>query len=272
MPYTPLDILKDLPRSNCGYCGKPGCLAFAMSVYLEGLPVSQCTQLTSEEVLKIESKLAENQSGTREKPRAVEEALTHLMEKIEQADFMAIALNSGARYRPGPPESLGLEFMGLPFEIGRQGEVRGVGEDSSVTIKVFLLIYLTRANGAATHDRWVAFRELPNTMSKSKQFEQIAEKIARTYEGKIDDLAKVVEELGGTRAPQPSTDLAAKFGVLPLVDLFLLFWDGDEDFPARCSILMDRGILDYLDQEAIVFMTEAFVALLLGESINQIEA
>ena len=65
-------------------------------------------------------------------------------------------------------------------------------------------------------------------------------------------------------------DSAFTFTVLPRVPLMLLFWDADEDFEARASILFDSTAKDYLDIETTLFLTEAFVNLLIGKSFQDI--
>jgi len=42
---TVLDILKGLPKTNCGECGDPTCLAFASRVYRREAPLARCPRL-----------------------------------------------------------------------------------------------------------------------------------------------------------------------------------------------------------------------------------
>lgn len=44
-PATPLDILRHLPKSNCGECGQPTCLAFSLHLVNEELTIADCPEL-----------------------------------------------------------------------------------------------------------------------------------------------------------------------------------------------------------------------------------
>ena len=48
MPLTALDIYKQLPRSNCGECGNPTCLAFAMQLAQKRVALDDCPRVTNE--------------------------------------------------------------------------------------------------------------------------------------------------------------------------------------------------------------------------------
>jgi acetyl-CoA decarbonylase/synthase complex subunit gamma len=48
MPLTALDIYKQLPRSNCGECGFPTCLAFAMQLAQKRVALDDCPRVTDE--------------------------------------------------------------------------------------------------------------------------------------------------------------------------------------------------------------------------------
>lgn len=44
-PATPLDLLACLPKTNCGKCGDPTCLAFALKVINEQRSLQDCPEL-----------------------------------------------------------------------------------------------------------------------------------------------------------------------------------------------------------------------------------
>lgn len=48
MPLTGIQIFKLLPKTNCGECGVPTCLAFAMSLAAGKAELSSCTHVTKE--------------------------------------------------------------------------------------------------------------------------------------------------------------------------------------------------------------------------------
>ena len=61
MPHTVMELLKTLPRTNCGECGQATCLAFATQVIKEGEDLSRCPYLSEAAqamVAEIESQQA----------------------------------------------------------------------------------------------------------------------------------------------------------------------------------------------------------------------
>lgn len=56
-PVAPLEILALLPKTNCGDCGEPTCLAFCLKVISEHLTIEDCTELAKKEWAKSAIKL-----------------------------------------------------------------------------------------------------------------------------------------------------------------------------------------------------------------------
>lgn len=260
MPYKALEIYKDLPQSNCGECGKPGCFQFGLAVYLNEMQLEDCPQLEGEHLEQMKGKLAEGRdAGEGKAAPNHQQALERLYEIMADADMEQMAELAGSIYKAGDPESIELDLFGNIFTVERKAVHPPAGREENVWEKALLLLYLTMSKGKKAEGRWVAYRELPNTISKAKDFEDECERLARACTIEPEELDRVATALGGTILEAESADRAYEFQALPRVKLRWIFWAGDEDFPPRCSILMDKGILDYLDQEATVFMAEVFV-------------
>lgn len=277
MAYKVLDIFKDLPGKNCKECGRSGCFAHATAVFLDGAPISDCVHLSKEKADEMTAKLQETlNAGGAKKPPSHVKALEFLKDKISNMDLKEIAGKTGALHHPakasGAPELLSLEFLGAVHEITAEDIIALEGEQPTTWVKVFLYIYATRGNGNPPQNKWIAFRELPNAVSKSKSFEDCAQELSERFTGKTEKLVAAAKKLGAKEDNFGSADHCLCFKLLPKVDLLLLFWEGGEEFDARAAMLLDRGILDYLDQEAIVFMAEAFVKRLCGESLEGLVA
>ena len=323
MAYKVLDIYRDLPRTNCGDCGRGSCFTFASAVYLEAFPLESCPHLVLDRRLTMQEKLARGrEEGEGRKPASSEQALQALRAAVAEADLPTQAercggtlsadgaevalrfLNTGYRVtlddvvavapaRPGlrdtgtscaavAPARPGLRGTGTscaavaPARPGLRDTgtscAAETGVEPTIWVKIFLLIYLTRASGRSPAGEWVAYRELPNTVSKSKSFEACAARIAVQFEGDPAGLERAAASLGGEPYRFGSADRCFCFPALPRVPLLLLFRDREEEFPARVSLLLDRQILDYLDQEAIVFLAEAFASRLLGKDLDGVVA
>lgn len=106
-----------------------------------------------------------------------------------------------------------------------------------------------------------AFKEFPNTVSKIKSMvDHVETPLAKSFKGKPDELLTAAKRIGGAdqTAESESVDLALLFRPLPRIPVMLLFWDQDEDedFEAKVSLLFDETILEHLDIESIVFLSE----------------
>jgi hypothetical protein len=73
-------------------------------------------------------------------------------------------------------------------------------------------------------------------------------------------------ELGATPLPsnEGSADVAVLFTPLPRVPVVLLFWDAlpDEDVESQAKLMFDETVVDHLDIESIVFLSEQLRHLL----------
>jgi len=268
MAYKVVEIYKDLPRkAGCKECGKPGCFAFATGVHLEGLSLDRCPHLTPAELDKMQALLSASraeaggvagEAGDEDaSPEA--EAAKMLQAEVAQADLARLAEASGATYHAGPPESIEVPYLDRTFRLTHESVAAVDDGEIDVWLKVVLLMYVTRATGTLPDGEWIAYRELPNTLSKQTTYEKWVNNLADAYAGKLDELEAAATAAGGDRVGHESADLALRFQALPRVGLLLLLWDADADFEARGSLLLDRGVLDYLDQEALTFLSEALM-------------
>lgn len=276
MTYKVVDIYKDLPRTNCGECGKGSCFAFATAVYLEAFPLSACSHVADALRDEMEGKLEEGRmKGVGRRPASSEQALRSLLGTLTGADFEALAGVSGTVYLPdggvGAGEAVRVRFLDTEYRVTRT-DVTALGnaDPPTVWVKILLLIYLTRAGGRAVEGRWIGYRDLPNTVSKARSFEACTERIALEFAGRRTELEVAAVSMGGRPADPGPADRAYLLEVLPRVPMLLLFWDREQEFPARASLLLDGSALDYLDQEALVFAAEAVAGRLLGEDLSSL--
>jgi hypothetical protein len=50
-------------------------------------------------------------------------------------------------------------------------------------------------------------------------------------------------------------DASFSFDITPAIPVAVLFWDGDEDFPAESKILFDKSIADLLAPDIVLAMS-----------------
>ena len=86
------------------------------------------------------------------------------------------------------------------------------------------------------------------------------------FQGHLSDLEEAAMLIGGqdvTRAFQ-AADRAIRFQPLPRIPVVLLFWDADpaDGFAAQVKLLFDETVVEHLDIESIVFLSERLSQLL----------
>ena len=99
---------------------------------------------------------------------------------------------------------------------------------------------------------WVAYRDFPDAGPLTVFWADAVEApLARIFSGQVALLEAASDALDG-RDPglDIACDLCRCFTPLPKVPLLLVFNDGDEDFPASASLLLEKRSSTYLDAES----------------------
>jgi len=259
---NPLDFLRYLPGTNCGECGHPSCLAFAVAVTKGGADPSRCPYIDPAALEGSGDQprgqgLATVAGSQRERDMAL---ATHLRSKIRDLDFAALAVRIGADPAPEQPDCLHFQYLGRRVEISRDTLRMDGLEPVDPRDLILLYNYLSSRGGPAPRCTWVGLESLPNSISKVRTLAAYCEQpLARRFKGCGNRLADVCGRLGPRPAPEDaSADFGAVIPVLPHVPLCLLFWDEapEEGFDSRVKVLVDERVLDFLDLESLVFAAE----------------
>jgi hypothetical protein len=128
------------------------------------------------------------------------------------------------------------------------------GTACSTFDSAMLLYYLVTADGAPMADRWIAFRELPDGAFYHQAFQGYSGNIiARTFGKDFEAFDQAARELNGTALPALSP-LAFAFQPLPRIRLACALWPGDEEFPARASVLFDAASNHYMPTDGLALL------------------
>ncbi len=151
MALTGLDIYKQLPKTNCGECGLPTCLAFAMQLAAKKTSLDKCPHVTEEGRAALEGASAPPirlvTIGTGEKKVGVgnETVLFRHEETFYHPTGIAITVNDDLEgddleKRIGAIQSLQFERVGQRIEINlvaiRQGDNSSAARYAEVVKKV----------------------------------------------------------------------------------------------------------------------------------------
>ncbi|HET97571.1 MAG TPA: DUF3786 domain-containing protein [Desulfurivibrio alkaliphilus] len=256
---NPYELFKRTPKSNCGQCGYPACLAFAAAVTKGGEDPGKCPFLDPA-ALEL---LSPGGTNLEQLPRQRDlELVEHLKSKIAPLDFAAIAAPLGCKVVGGEEgEELLFSFLGREVRLGKKGVLLDGFEPEDPRDQILLYNYVHFQGGAEpTRRDWIGLESLPNTISKVKTLavycEQPLAEIFSLYPPVAVRAAGIA--LGGEELADTAADLALLVPVLPRVPLCLHFWAEapEEGFSARTKVLFDRRVLDFLDLETLVFAGE----------------
>jgi hypothetical protein len=257
-----LELLKMLPRTNCGDCGYLTCMAFATHVLREGMAPSSCPHFEPQKLARVEKILKEQEDGgVTAFPEHFVSAKKHVISKIQKYDLRELAPFLGAKFvlQEGK-ESLVISFLGRRYVVNKDKVILLDGSEYDVWEHVLLYNYIAQACREPLQGDWVAMGELPGALAKKKAFEEGCEnKIAAAFTSRMKDLNKVLLKLGASSPPmETNAEFYAVFHPLPKIPFLLYFWDEERDdgFPAKVKILFDSTVLCYLDIESLVFLGE----------------
>jgi hypothetical protein len=157
-----------------------------------------------------------------------------------------------------------IPFFNNRYLVSNNGIFDESGNRPDYIISIILSKYILLCPGQSHHDNeWVSFKDFKRVshFTNVNYFSSDTERaIEKHFSGKLDKLKKASEELDGSQHEMEiSYDLSMQFNALPRISLLLLFNDGDEEFPAKCTVLFQRHAEYYLDPESLA-MTSACLA------------
>ena len=258
-----------MPKTNCKDCAYVTCFAFATSVVVEKEDLAKCPHIDKKQLEKYSSELSEqHQSGKWVKKDLEADALQWAKERSASMNIEDLPDRLGGKI----VEKDGTNYLELAFFNGkiliRKGEIiNQKGEELNHWEQVFLYNHMSQGGSKVPTGKWKALEEIPNTISKTRSMkEHVENPITDKFKGKVNELVKISKTIGGEEINDEnnSADTILLFKPLPRIPLMLLFWDEDlkDGFEAKVKVLFDETIVDHLDIESIMFLSERLRQLL----------
>ena len=82
-----------------------------------------------------------------------------------------------------------------------------------------------------------------------------------TFAGHMDKLEEACEKIGGKRIK--ASDMGYELKAFECIPVQFLFWDEDEEFESRASMLFDISCTDFIHEESIVTIASVGVERLI---------
>lgn len=265
---TPHEFIQYTPATNCGECGYPACLAFAVAVTKGGVSPQLCPYIQSD---LPQALLSDEQSGGLD---AVERGqnerdmalVAHLKSKVKGLDFKSLGPRLGAEWSADAATLLRFPYMGRPAVLGPEQVTLSDQELVDPRDQILLYNYVAFGGGRVPDGTWIGMESLPNSISKVRTLATYCEhRLAKRFSGRKLVLQRLAGFMGGIEGPSDqSADVGVIIPVFPHVPLYLLFWDEEPDdgFEAKVKVLFDHHVMDFLDLESLVFAAERMADLL----------
>lgn len=117
-------------------------------------------------------------------------------------------------------------------------------------MNIYTMLWYSRP-GAALTGCWCAFENLRDARPFGPAFRKgNLSPFAQTFSGHADLLASALQSFGGK--PLPTGDVGYEIEVFSCIPMQVLFWEGDEEFPAQCNLLFDSSAPDFIHIESVV--------------------
>ena len=181
-----------------------------------------------------------------------------------QSDLAERAARSGGRFEPdsGGQGEIRLPYLGRDLRLSFPGgaiEPGNGGGPLSLREEILVLHYLEKATGLPASGKWTSFAEIPGGTFYDPVFLQRCKAPLVKHFGEDPPrlMAVAAEEVRGE--PFPLGDTGVRVPAFPRVNLGLVLWKGDEEFPPEGNVLFDSSITGYLSVEDIVILAETVV-------------
>ena len=145
-----------------------------------------------------------------------------------------------------------------PFSMVVLPEEREPG----IVWQVLILDYLAAAEPRAPV-RFLSFGDFPEARSYLQVFQgRVADRLGHGVGAEADGFASACESCGGVRGT--ASPLSYLFHFFPRLEMQLVRYEADEDFPASCSVLLSDNAPDMLSMESVIVSAEKLVSALEG--------
>jgi len=273
MALSVVDLYRDiLPASNCGECGFPTCLAFAGRVVADRLDLEKCPHVAPERLEACRRELEEQyREGRWTRRDMAADALEWARKRSASVDFHDLPDRLGGRLvADGTTTLFELPYFNSFVLIGKDFIKKSDGSDLTRWEQVFIYNHLAQGGNQVPVGKWKGLVEFPNTVSKIKSMvEQVETPLIQRFRGKIDELKQAVAAIGGIDRTKDgeTSGLTFYFQPLPRVPITLMFWDEDleDGFEPMVKLLFDETVIEHLDIESILFLSERLRQLLCGQ-------
>ncbi len=156
-------------------------------------------------------------------------------------------------------------FFGATYLVSREGVRRSDGQSFPYAIGSVLIHYILKGSLNRAKGKSVTFAELAGPLFKQGSYSQGALEgpIIKRFQGRLPELLATASSVGGRQGGEAGLGgVSLIFDLLPHIPLQLIFYDRDDEFPARATLLFDHNATQIIDFEVLAVLVTLFVQYL----------
>ncbi len=252
---NPLEIYKLLPKTNCGRCYLPSCLAFAAAAVKGEKQLADCPYLEQAEAEKFVGGVEERDPDEIKRQEKVKD----LQKLVAQLDFSEAAERlGGCLVNTG----LMIKSLGKNFMVDRQGKVSSECH-THAGLTIPLLSYIVESKGTEPTGEWLPFRELRDGAAMSPLFTRKGEEgLKQLVDQHTELLELLIDIFSGQRVVTAfSADIAVVLYPLPRLPILICYWRPEEDMGSDLNIFFDSSASDHLGIRSIYALAVGLVMM-----------
>ncbi|MDO4621732.1 MAG: DUF3786 domain-containing protein [Eubacteriales bacterium] len=170
-------------------------------------------------------------------------------------------------------ENIYISFLGQTYAVNRVlGNVVIPGSFQPLPVDVVMAIYNVLTHSAEVQElpvlsgTWYTLNQLGGLLAAGHTAKLQTPEVLKPFEGKVDELRKVCEDMGGI--PAKGGDVSYQLPVFPFLPMWFQYWDADDEFPASVQFLWDKDAEKLLHFE-ILHHTTAYIESLLANLVSK---
>jgi hypothetical protein len=183
-----------------------------------------------------------------------------LTQRLADADIASSAKNLGLILNnSGEAE---VPFLARNYLVSEKGVILSGGGSVIDTLGSVIIQYILNASRSETAWRFVTLSQLAGPLFTEGTYthDALESPLVKRFEGCMSELMKAAQSLGGWSGGEAGLGgVSLIFELLPKIPVQLIFYDRDEEFPARARLLCDLNATDFLEFEFIAVLVTIFV-------------
>jgi len=186
--------------------------------------------------------------------------LQDLVVRLAKANIAASAKNLGLDLAPAG-EAL-VPFLGKMFLVSNKGVRRQDGKAFQDAAGSVLIHYILSGSRSRPAGEFVTFKDLAGPLFSRGSYSSSALElpVIKRFQGRVPELLTMASIYGGRQGGEAGSGAVSLiFNLLPHILLQLIFYDRDDEFPARATLLFDRNATQFVDFEVLAVLVTLFV-------------